>query len=238
MCGVVTVEQQTIQAIGHRYETKKVAATTTSRGYTKHICSVCGDTYKDNWKAKLETATPVVTPVPTAEPQMGIYGSIVTDVNRDAMVYNCQVATLEDASQAKEKLNNLLEIVAEPEADGSYALRNLHIAVEMLDQLKEEGIEYIRFVVGDASLLIPLDMFDNEDIDVIVADMEQELTGYVITVDPNALTAENEKGCQISVALTTLEDDETDIFEFVHGMMLTAGSETVEVTENTIYPFH
>ena len=37
----------------HTYKTKVVAPTLTSKGYTKHTCSVCGNSYKDNYTAKL-----------------------------------------------------------------------------------------------------------------------------------------------------------------------------------------
>lgn len=51
-CGErVTIE---VPPKGHKYTTKVVAPTTTSEGYTLHTCSVCGDSYKDNYTPKLE----------------------------------------------------------------------------------------------------------------------------------------------------------------------------------------
>ena len=226
VCGVVTAAQQAIQATGHSFEVRVYAATTTSRGYTKHTCTTCGETFKDNWMPKLASVVVTETPKPTSEPQTGLYGDIVTDAGRDVMVYDC---TLDAAG-------NLLEIVAAAEADGSYALRNLHITVELLEQLKSDGIEYIRFVVGDAALLLPLSAFDSEDVAMIVADMKQDLTGYVVTVDPTAQTASSESGCQVSVVVTTLDGDEMDITAFVAGLQLTAGGQTVDVTESAVYP--
>ena len=226
VCGVVTVAQQAIQATGHSFEVRVYAATTTYRGYTKHTCTTCGETFKDNWVPKLASAVVTETPKPSAEPQASLYGSIVTDAGRDVTAYDC---TLDSAG-------NLLEIVAAAEADGSYALRNLHITAELLDQLKSDGIEYIRFVVGDAALLLPLSVFDSEDVALVVADMKQELTGYVVTVDPTALTASNENGCQVSVVATTIDGDEMDITAFAAGLQLTAGGQTVDVTESAVYP--
>ena len=226
VCGVVTVAQQVIQATGHSFEVRVYAATTTSRGYTKHTCTTCGETFKDNWVPKLASAVVTEMPKPSAEPQASLYGSIVTDAGRDVTAYDC---TLDSAG-------NLLEIVAAAEADGSYALRNLHITAELLDQLKSDGIEYIRFVVGDAALLLPLSAFDSEDVALVVADMKQELTGYVVTVDPTALTASNENGCQVSVVATTIDGDEMDITAFAAGLQLTAGGQTVDVTESAVYP--
>ena len=46
-----------IPATGHSYTTEIVASTCTEQGYTIHTCSVCGDTYKNNYTAKLLTNT-------------------------------------------------------------------------------------------------------------------------------------------------------------------------------------
>lgn len=235
-CGVILTAQETIPAMGHQYKTSLIAPTATSKGYTKHTCMVCGDSYKDNWKDKLAVELPMDAPKPTAEPQAGLYGSIVTNLNREAMDYDCRIDTLMDDAQQGEAKDNLLEIVAKAEPDGSYALRNLHLTMEMMEQLNADGIEYVRFVNGDAALLIPLEMFKGEDVTLIAADVAQA-TGYMITVDPNATTAENVPGFQVQAMLTTLEDDETDVTAFVYGMMLTVGEESVEVTENAVYTF-
>ena len=40
---------ESIAAIGHKYNHTVVAPTTSSKGYTKHTCSVCGHTYNDNY---------------------------------------------------------------------------------------------------------------------------------------------------------------------------------------------
>ena len=44
---------EAIPAKGHTYEEKVVEPTCTEKGYTSHICSVCGDTYKDTEVAPL-----------------------------------------------------------------------------------------------------------------------------------------------------------------------------------------
>ncbi|MEE0930905.1 MAG: cohesin domain-containing protein [Acutalibacteraceae bacterium] len=51
-------ETQTIAATGHKYITTVVAPTTTSKGYTLHKCSVCGDSYKDNYTDQLKPTDP------------------------------------------------------------------------------------------------------------------------------------------------------------------------------------
>ena len=53
VCETILIEQQIIPAKGHDYSAKKVAPTCTEGGYTKHTCAVCGDSYKDQKKAKL-----------------------------------------------------------------------------------------------------------------------------------------------------------------------------------------
>ncbi|MBR1724249.1 MAG: leucine-rich repeat domain-containing protein, partial [Ruminococcus sp.] len=45
---------ETIPAKGHSFVSKTVAPTYDERGYTQHTCSVCGYSYKDNYKSKLE----------------------------------------------------------------------------------------------------------------------------------------------------------------------------------------
>lgn len=40
---------ETIAALGHKYVNTTVDPTTVSSGYTLHTCSVCGNTYKDNY---------------------------------------------------------------------------------------------------------------------------------------------------------------------------------------------
>ncbi len=50
-CGDTYTEE--IPATGHTYTEKVVAPTYDAQGYTEHTCSVCGTSYKDNYKAKL-----------------------------------------------------------------------------------------------------------------------------------------------------------------------------------------
>lgn len=50
-CGAM--ETQTIPATGHNYTSKVIAPTLIAQGYTLHTCSVCGDSYKDNYVSPL-----------------------------------------------------------------------------------------------------------------------------------------------------------------------------------------
>lgn len=48
LCG--KIESRTIKATGHKYTTKVLEPTYTQKGYTLHTCSVCGYSYKDNYR--------------------------------------------------------------------------------------------------------------------------------------------------------------------------------------------
>lgn len=55
-CG--TKDTQEIPAVGHKYETTIVAPTAQEQGYTLHKCSVCGDSFKDNYTEPLKPSDP------------------------------------------------------------------------------------------------------------------------------------------------------------------------------------
>ena len=48
-CDEATTEQEVIDALGHDYEAVVTEPTYTERGYTTYTCTVCGDTYVDNY---------------------------------------------------------------------------------------------------------------------------------------------------------------------------------------------
>lgn len=45
VCDVILKAQEAISTPGHQYVTSRIAPTTTAKGYTKHTCNVCGDSY-------------------------------------------------------------------------------------------------------------------------------------------------------------------------------------------------
>ena len=47
-CGEILEEQETVPALGHRYIVNNVAPGCITGGYDEHICTACGDSYKDN----------------------------------------------------------------------------------------------------------------------------------------------------------------------------------------------
>lgn len=69
-CGLITdSELDETEECEHHYVTKVIAPTKTSRGYTLHTCTLCGDSYMDNYKSKLtnsSTTQNTTTPKPTA----------------------------------------------------------------------------------------------------------------------------------------------------------------------------
>ena len=48
-CHEIIEKQEPIKATGHKYESKVIAPTPNEKGYTLYTCSVCGDSYKDNY---------------------------------------------------------------------------------------------------------------------------------------------------------------------------------------------
>ena len=226
ICGAVLKAQESIPAVGHQYKSSRIAPTTTSFGYTRHTCKVCGDTYKDQWRDKLPSETPQLTPAPVDKIQK--YGSIVTDEQGNALPYEYQA----DAANA-----DMLKIVAGADVDGNYKLALLHITPELLAQLKNENVARICFVVDNAALTFSLDMFDNEDIALITKDMAQLLSGYAIAVDPTTKNDENKAGCRVQVLLAMQDGGKVDITAFADGMQLMLDGKTIEVTESAIYVF-
>ena len=54
VCGVeISRTEVKVSVKGHTYESTVTAPTCTEQGYTTHICSACGDTYKDTYTAPL-----------------------------------------------------------------------------------------------------------------------------------------------------------------------------------------
>jgi hypothetical protein len=74
----------------------------------------------------------------------------------------------------------ILVIVAEPEEDGVYATRNLHLSDALLKQLNDEEIDEIQFVVGSATISIPVISFADE---ALVQPMQdEECDDFIVTI--------------------------------------------------------
>ena len=74
-CGYT--ETAEIAATGHKYTEKVISPTQTEQGYTLHTCSVCGSSYKDNYKDKLPTVIDENTPQIIIENKTASAGSEV-----------------------------------------------------------------------------------------------------------------------------------------------------------------
>ena len=68
-CSCGASYSETLNALGHSYTTKTVAATCTAQGYTLHTCSRCGNNYKDAYTNSLghSYTTKVVAPTYTEQ---------------------------------------------------------------------------------------------------------------------------------------------------------------------------
>ena len=68
-CSCDASYSETLNALGHSYTTKTVAATCTAQGYTLHTCSRCGNSYKDTYTNALghNYTTKVVAPTYTEQ---------------------------------------------------------------------------------------------------------------------------------------------------------------------------
>ena len=69
VCNEVLLAQQPVDSLGHKYDTKVTAPTCTDGGYTTHTCSVCDDSYVDDYvdaKGHSEKTLDAVAPTCTA----------------------------------------------------------------------------------------------------------------------------------------------------------------------------
>ena len=137
-----------------------------------------------------------------------------------------------DHTELHETDCDLLVIIADMDADAANTIRNLHLTPELMANMKADGVGCIRFVVGDAAVEFSLDMFESEEIALILQNMENEFMGYVISVNPDAQNAENELGCQVQVYLATADASEEDITAFAQGMKLIVGENTLDIAAN------
>lgn len=224
-CGAVQVAQKEIAALGHDYEKYDVVKPTANRrGYTEYKCNNCGDTYRANYKDKL-----VVTETVAAEAASTKgYGDIVTDADDNVKPYTAEV----------DKAAKHVCIVAGNE-NGAFALRELHLSLELIAELKADGIEEICFKVGEAEIVVPFASFEGEIMETVKADFPATLTGYIVTLDPTAQTADGAEGCLVKVDMTadTKEADgiEVEITGVMTGMTLVLGETEIAVEGGAIY---
>lgn len=224
VCGVELKAQDTVKALGHDWYKRVIAPTETSRGYTEWSCTRgCGEWMRTDYTAKLVAEAVVV------DVALNPYGSIVTDLEDNDKPYTAEID--EEAKR--------VYIIAKAEADGSFPLRELHLDLALIAELKEDGIVDVCFVVGDAEIVVPFASFEGEIMETVKADFPATLTGYVVTLDVNAVNAEGVAGCLVKVDMSadTEEADgiEMEITDVMTGMSLLLGETPITVVGGGVY---
>ncbi|MGN1370160.1 MAG: hypothetical protein ACI4WX_14920 [Aristaeellaceae bacterium] len=191
VCDTVLVAQTEVEAIGHKYVVKVIAPTTTSRGYNANRCKNCGNFFRSNYVDKL-----------AAEVVIDNLGDIVFDAEMNAVAYTA-VAT-QDAAKV---LTIKADVTAKP------VVRILSLTLEQVELLKAEGYQTIVFVVGEHELVIPMDVFAQDMLNVVLKDLGEAAVGYNFTVECA------EAACTMKVEITTAEGA-TDVTVIVTGVEL------------------
>lgn len=239
LCGKTFVATEQIPALGHNYSVEK------HTNYTEYTCERCGNTYRTYHSAapveekppQNEPSAPSQESVPAKEEvaeeeSMGEFQSIVFDEMNDAVPYQVERETILDASGAVQE--NWLSILPQPNAMGEYKLYQLHISFELLAQWQEEEIALVKFVLGNVELDIPMSLFETENLQWVMEDLQDEAIGYIITLNPQAVDQNGDKGCFVRMDVAT-QFSAYDITSIVPGLLLWQdGMETV-VLESAVY---
>ena len=225
VCNETLVAQEIVPALKHAYTTKVIAATADARGYTLHTCKQCGFAYKDNYVDKLSAPQPVDT---SAEAS---YGDIVTDAERHVVAYTSEIAAeaIADAGAA-EKVNVLT--ITSASGDG---LREIHLSFELIESLKAQKIGYIRYVVGEAEIIIPVPSFESEELEVVKTDVGDAATGYLVALDPTAKTEDQRTGCLVKIAIATKDEASLDITDIIGNVQFTLSGTAIDITGSAVY---
>lgn len=232
VCGVISKEAYASAApLGHDWYKRVVKPTETSRGYTEYTCLRCGQNFRTNYTDKLAAQTAAVV----ADVALNPYGNIVTDLDDNEMPYTAELE--EDGKHVC--------IKAKAADNGAFELRELHLSLALIESLKADGVEEICFVVGDAELVVPFTALEGDLIEEIKAAFPATMTGYIITLDPNAVNDEGAAGCLVKVDMTAdvasaeaivAEDGiEMEITDVVPGMSLLLGETPITVVGGGVY---
>lgn len=239
LCGKTFVATEQIPALGHNYSVEK------HTNYTEYTCERCGNTYRtyhsaapvEEKSSQNEPSAPSQESVPAKEEvaeeeSMGEFQSIVFDEMNDAVPYQVERETILDASGVVQE--NWLSILPQPNAMGEYKLYQLHISFELLAQWQEEEIALVKFVLGNVELDIPMSLFETENLQWVMEDLQDEAIGYIITLNPQAVDQNGDKGCFVRMDVAT-QFSAYDITSIVPGLLLWQdGMETV-VLESAVY---
>ena len=239
LCGKTFVATEQIPALGHNYSVEK------HTNYTEYTCERCGNTYRTYHSAapveekpsQNEPSAPSQESVPAKEEvaeeeSMGEFQSIVFDEMNDAVPYQVERETILDASGAVQE--NWLSILPQPNAMGEYKLYQLHISFELLAQWQEEEIALVKFVLGNVELDIPMSLFETENLQWVMEDLQDEAIGYIITLNPQAVDQNGDKGCFVRMDVAT-QFSAYDITSIVPGLLLWQDGMEIVVLESAVY---
>ncbi|MGM9637928.1 MAG: cohesin domain-containing protein [Eubacteriales bacterium] len=108
VCGTV-VNTETIPALGHSYVDTVTPPTTTSDGFTTHVCSRCGDSYIDNIVEKLTDPNGPKIVIDNVSGRAGEEITVEVSLENNPGIINMQLLISYDA--------NILELVSAAEGD-------------------------------------------------------------------------------------------------------------------------
>ncbi|HIV28095.1 MAG TPA: hypothetical protein IAA64_09000 [Candidatus Ornithocaccomicrobium faecavium] len=238
-CGKVFVVAEQVPALGHNYSVEK------HTNYNEYTCERCGNTYRTYHSAapveekpsQNEPSMPSQESVPAKEEvaeeeSMGEFQSIVFDEMNDAVPYQVERETILDASGAVQE--NLLSILPQPNEMGEYKLYQLHISFELLVQWQEEEITLVKFVMGNVELDIPMSLFETENLQWVLEDLQGEAIGYIITLNPQAVDQNGDEGCFVRMDAAT-QFGAYDITSIVPGLLLRQDGVETAVLASAVY---
>lgn len=155
----------------------------------------------------------------------------MSDIARDDETYTAETAA--DALGS----NTVLVITADPDEDGTYTLRNLHLTDALLAQLDSEGILTVRFVVGTSAVEFPVASYTGDAATTIRGDLDTDVTAFIVTVDPNAVDdTTGGAGVSVSTSVATSDGQEYDITPLIPGITVAIDSGAAQpVTVASVY---
>ena len=98
VCGTILKGQEVIKAAGHKYEAVVTAPTFEAMGYTIHTCSVCTDSYTDNYvDALIAVATADSVKFETLQAAMNVGGivKLLANIETDAAILVSKTVVLD-----------------------------------------------------------------------------------------------------------------------------------------------
>lgn len=238
----------------HEYLSPLDAPTCTDPGLAEYVCSICNYAKVSTVPATGHTPGPAVSGnrVEATATTDGHYDMLVYCTTCGALLSSKTVTIPKTGVALNEELDlvsdtvrtekpyvmsmdetadgeSVLVITAQPDEDGQYTLRNLHLKNYVLDAIREENITFIRFIVGNASVEFPVAIFESEAIDQVKAQMLEVSAEFIVTVDPQAATEDGVAGCAVSVVIVDSEGTETGVTELLENIVLTLDGEQIPV---------